>query len=138
VVDEVDNQQGIVSVTVFAGFDPSLKELFAVGESVTACVGEDSLRTWDQINDKKNGPVTEVQSVQSGPGNSGLRIKFKPVVLLEGFRPTRIVRLFPAPWRSTTCPRKSGCTNSGRYFFGGQQASSVFATAVSSLVSGRP
>lgn len=105
-VDEVDNQRGIVAVTLFAGFNPKLKDDFVLNEVVTACVAEDSLRTWDQINDRKSGPVLEVQTVPTGPGNSGVRLKFKPDVLLEGFRPKRIVRLFSSKWKVDDLPRE--------------------------------
>jgi hypothetical protein len=126
-IDEVDNAAGIVSVTLFAGFDPKLMEDFPNGEmmaaaakgppfvpgpglvdpvAVTAAVTEENLRTWDQINDRKAGPLVEVQSVPAGPGNSGVRIKFKPAVLLEGFRPKRIVRLWCSKWKVDDLPRE--------------------------------
>jgi hypothetical protein len=105
-IEEVDNKEGIVTATVFADFDPKLKEDFAVNESITAAVAEDNLRTWDQINDRKVGTIVELQNVAAGPGNSGYRIKFKPILLLEGFRPTRIVRLWSAKWKVDDLPRE--------------------------------
>ena len=126
-IDEVDNAQGILTVTLFAGFDPTLVDDFpsraAIAASakappfvpgpglidpmaVTAAVAEDNLRTWDQINDRKAGPILEVQKVSAGPGNSGVRIKFKPTLLLEGFRPKRIVRLWCSKWKVDDLPRE--------------------------------
>jgi hypothetical protein len=105
-IDEVDNAAGTVTVTLFGGFDPEMKKLFIANESVTAAVAEDNLRTWDQINDRKAGPIVEVQNVAVGPGNSGFRVKFKPALLLEGFRPKRIVRLWPAAWKVDDLPRE--------------------------------
>lgn len=110
-VEEVDNKEGIVTATVFAGFDPKLKEDFVVNESITAAVAEDNLRTWDQINDRKSGSILELQSVPAGPGNSGFRIKFKPIMLLEGFRPTRIIRLWSAKWKVDDLPREERMYN---------------------------
>jgi hypothetical protein len=105
-VDEVDNQQGTVTVTLFAGFDPKLKDDFAVDDVVTAAVAEDSLRTWDQINDRKVGPALEISSGPVVPGSSGVRVKFKPALLLEGFRPKRVVRLWPSKWKVDDLPRE--------------------------------
>ncbi len=127
VIDAVDNAQGIVSVTLFAGFDPTLMDDFptktflaaaAKGPpfvpgpglvdpvAITAAVAEDNLRTWDQINDRKAGPLLEVQSIAAGPGNSGVRVRFKPTVLLEGFRPKRIIRIWCSKWKVDDLPRE--------------------------------
>jgi hypothetical protein len=126
-IDAVDNEQGIVSVTLFAGFDPKLMDDFPTSASlaasakappfvpgpglvdpiaVTGAVAEDNLRTWDQINDRKAGPLIEVQSIAAGPGNSGVRVRFKPAVLLEGFRPKRIIRIWCSKWKVDDLPRE--------------------------------
>ena len=127
IIDEVDNAQGIVTVTLFDGFDPELLEDFASNEavaaaakgppfvpgpglvdpiSVTAAVAEDNLRTWDQINDRKAGTMIETIRGEPSPGNSGIRIRFKPQLLLEGFRPKRIIRIWPAKWKVDDLPRE--------------------------------
>jgi hypothetical protein len=105
-IDAVDNQQGIVTVTLFAGFDLKLMEDFIANDTVTACVTEENLRTWDQINDRKAGPLLEVIKAPAGPGNSGVRLRFKPALLLEGFRPKRIIRVFPSKWKVDDLPRE--------------------------------
>ena len=127
VIDAVDNAQGIVSVTLFTGFDPTLMDDFptktflaaaAKGPpfvpgpglvdpvAITAAVAEDNLRTWDQINDRKAGPLLKVQSIVAGPGNSGVRVRFKPTVLLEGFRPKHIIRVWCSKWKVDDLPRE--------------------------------
>ena len=106
VVDEVDNQQGIVTATLFAGFDHHLKAEFPANDFVGAAVAEDSLRTYDQAGDFMQGPILEVQAVPIVPGNSGMRIKFKPERLLEGYRPNQIVRLFSSRWRVDDLPQE--------------------------------
>lgn len=127
VIDAVDNAQGIVSVTLFAGFDSTLmddfptKTFLAVAAkgapfvpgpgfvdpvAITAAVAEDNLRTWDQINDRKAGPLLKVQSIVAGPGNSGVRVRFKPTVLLEGFRPKHIIRVWCSKWKVDDLPRE--------------------------------
>ena len=105
-IDEVDNKEGTVTVTIFAGFDPQLKEDFVVNESVTAAVAEDSLRTWDQINDRKIGPLLEIITVPTQPGRSDFRLRFKPSMLLEGFRPKQIIRVFGSKWKIDDLPRE--------------------------------
>jgi len=126
-IDEVDNAQGIVTMTIFGGFDPKLMEDFpsnaaleaaAKGPAfvpgpglidpvtVTAAVAEDNLRTWDQINDRKAGPLLETIKGEATPGNSGFRIRFKPAILLEGFRPKRFIRVWPARWKVDDLPRE--------------------------------
>lgn len=105
-VDEIDNEQGIVTVTLFAGFDPKLGEELAPKSGITAVVAEENLRTYDQINDRIGGEILEVRHVSAGPGNSGVRIRFKPSTLLEGFRPKRVVRLFAGKWKVDDLPRE--------------------------------
>ena len=106
-VDDVDNKQGIVTATLFDGFDSKLLESFVLNESVAAAVTEETLRTWDQINDVKRGPILSLDRQPSNtPGNSGVRVKFKPSNLLEGYRPGRIIRLFPASWKVDDLPRE--------------------------------
>ena len=105
-VDEVDNQQRIVTVTLFAGFDPGLRTDFHVNDHIAAAVAEESLRTHDQNNDTNRGPIVEIEQVPVGPGNSGMRIRFKPSELLEGDRPKRILRIFSGGWPIDDLPRE--------------------------------
>jgi hypothetical protein len=127
IIDEVDNAGSVVTATIFDGFDPKQIEDFPSNEaiaaaakgpafvpgpglidpiSVTAAVAEDNLRTWDQINDRKAGTMLEIIKSEPGPGFSRYRIRFKPSLLLEGFRPKRIIRLWPAKWRVDDLPRE--------------------------------
>lgn len=103
-VDEVDNQQRTMKVTLFDGVDRSLLEDFKPDTSVTAVVAEPSLRSYDQVNDRKSGPLLAVNSVPRVPGSSGVQIRFQPSLLLEGFRPGRIVRVFPDGWPVNSIP----------------------------------
>jgi hypothetical protein len=106
-IEGVDNANGVVTVHLFAGFDPLLLEAFAPADSVTAAVAEDNLRTWDQINDRKSGPLVAIEkSKPTHAGQSGVRVTFKPSLLLEGFRPQRIIRLWPSAWKVDDLPRE--------------------------------
>ncbi len=105
-VEEVDNQQKIVTVTLFGGFDPSLRSSFKFKDHVAAAVANQDLRTHDQNNDTARGPIIEVLEGSPNPGQSGVRLRFKPDILLEGYRPRRILRLFGAGWRVDDLPRE--------------------------------
>ncbi len=102
----VENKKGIVEVVLFGGFDPKLVDAFTPQGTAAAAVAEDSLRTWDQINDVKRGPVLAVDRGTLTPGNSGVRVQFKPSSLLEGYRPGRVVRLFSGEWKVDDLPRE--------------------------------
>lgn len=105
-VDAVDNQAGTVTVTFFDGADPSLLKEFRVKEHVAAAVAEESLRTYDQNNDVRRGPILEVKSLPRVPGSSGVQIVFQPDPLLEGYRPKRYLRVFAGGWRIDDLPRE--------------------------------
>jgi hypothetical protein len=127
IIDSVDNAAGTVTVTLFDGFDTKLVEDFPTNAAlaaaakgppfvpgpglvdpigVTAAVAEDNLRTWDQINDRKVGPLLETIKGEPSPGKSGIRLRFKPVLLLEGFRPQRIIRIWCSKWKVDDLPRE--------------------------------
>lgn len=105
-IESVDNQAGTVTVTLFDGADPALLKEIKVKDGVAAAVAEESLRTYDQHNDVRRGPVLEVKAVPPVPGSSGVQVTFKPNPLLEGYRPKRFLRLFPGPWRVDELPRE--------------------------------
>jgi hypothetical protein len=105
-IESVDNQAGTVTVTIFDAADPSLLKELRVKEQVAAAVAEESLRTYDQHNDVRRGPVLEVKSVPPVPGSSGVQVIFKPNPLLEGYRPKRYLRVFPGGWRVDELPRE--------------------------------
>lgn len=124
IISGVDNAKGIVTVTLFDGFDLPLMDDFisnaALAKAVpfvpgpglvdpiaiTAAVAENNLRTWDQINDRKVGPMIETIKTEAQPGDSGIRIRFQPSLLLEGFRPQRIIRVWPSKWKVEDLPRE--------------------------------
>jgi len=105
-IDEVDNKQSIVTATFFSGVDPVLLAEFKANEGMTAATAEESLRTYDQINDRKGGSVVEILKAEALPGSSGVKIKFKASMLLEGFRPGKIVRLWAGKWKVDDLPRE--------------------------------
>jgi hypothetical protein len=105
-VEDVDNQKAIMTVGVFDLFDHALLDDFVEGEPVVACVAEENLRTYDQINDRKRGTLLEKQIVPARPGYTGVRLKLQLELLLEGFRPGRVVRVWPGRWKLDDLPRE--------------------------------
>jgi hypothetical protein len=105
-IESVDNAAGTVTVTLFDAADASLLKEVRVKDGVAAAVAEENLRTYDQLNDVRRGPVLEVKQVPPAPGSSGIQVTFKPNPLLEGYRPKRYLRLFPGGWRVDDLPRE--------------------------------
>lgn len=103
-IDEVDNQKRILTVTLFGTVDPKLFDDFKPNTSVTVVVAEPSLRSYDQVNDRKSGSLLGIEHVPVAPGSSGIQIRCQPSLLLEGFRPGRIVRVFPSGWPVVSIP----------------------------------
>ncbi|MDB6129942.1 MAG: hypothetical protein JWM04_1049 [Verrucomicrobiales bacterium] len=97
-IDAVDNEKGLVTATLFTGFDPALKDDFKIKGRVNALVSEDSLRSYDQINDRAPSELVAINKVSILPGSSGIQLIFKPDNLLEGFRPHKIIRLMSGSW----------------------------------------
>jgi hypothetical protein len=105
-VESVDNQAGTVTVMLFDAADAALLKEVRVKEHLGAAVAEENLRTYDQHNDIRGGPVLEVKSVPPIPGSSGVQVTFKPNPMLEGYRPKRFLRVFPGGWRVDDLPRE--------------------------------
>jgi len=106
IIDAVDNQKRILTVTFFGGVDSSLLDDFKPNASANVCVAEPTLQIYDQVNDKKGGPILSVDQVEKKPGSSGVQIRVQPSLLLEGFRPGRIVRIFPSGWQVVALPEE--------------------------------
>jgi hypothetical protein len=105
-IESVDNQAGTVTVTLFDAVDPAVLKEVQKAEYVAAAVAEESLRTYDQNNDVRRGPVVGTKSVPPVPGSSGVQLTIKPNPLLEGYRPKRYLRIFAGPWRIDDLPRE--------------------------------
>jgi hypothetical protein len=105
-VEAVDNQQSIITMALFAGFDPKLMDEFDPHGSMSSAVAEETLRTYDQNSDRMKGDMLEINKVSASPGDSGVRVKFKTTTLLEGNRPKRILRLFSGKWKVDDIPKE--------------------------------
>lgn len=118
-VDHVEHQspgQGIVTVTLFGGMDPTLydaaKAQAKPGGGASIAVGEPTLRTWWQEHDSKNGPVLDFkQDPNPPPGSSGLQLRVQIRELLEGYRPGRIIRFRPNGFPNVKLPPEERVKN---------------------------
>ena len=120
-VDAVDDEKQIVTITFFDGVAPQLfTELTGINEEPHGwpfskreddskapkggiAVARESLMTYDPVNDRKGGNIT-IGKVPVEFGSSGVQIKVKCCMLLEGHRPGRIIRFYPAPWKVNALP----------------------------------
>lgn len=123
-VDAVDDDAQIVTITFFGGVDPKLFEELSLTNAEpfgwplskpedkptapkgTIAVARESLMTYDPVNDRKGGNILEIKKVPAQPGSSGVQIRVKCDMLLEGFRPRRVVRFYPATWKVIALPRE--------------------------------
>jgi hypothetical protein len=117
-VAAVDDEQEIVTVTLFDNVDPVLFADLKLDApvpkgmppetktkpSANLFVAEPSLLTYDPQNDRKGGEILEQKAVPTAPGCSGLQLRVKCNLLLEGYRPRRIVLVQPATWIYRTLP----------------------------------
>jgi len=121
-VTSVDDEKQFVTVTFFGGVDPKLFDELTIKDPnapppkdgspppVEArgglAVARDSLMTYDPVNDRKTGSVLEVKKVPAEPGSSGVQIKLRMDLMLEGYRPKRVVRFYPPMWKVMALPRE--------------------------------
>ncbi|MCR9115656.1 MAG: hypothetical protein NXI22_01750 [bacterium] len=102
----VDNQERIVTVTFFGNVDPKLVEKVSKGASAATAVAKTNLRTYDPVNDRKHGSILSVKTIPVEPGSSGVQAEIRPDLLLEGFRPGRIVRVYPPGFTMVALPKE--------------------------------
>ena len=123
-VDAVDDEKQIVTMTFFDGIDPALFKDFGIivpeplgwptsggakddlAPKGTIAVARECLMTYDPVNDRKGGNILKTTKVPVRPGCSGVQIQVECGMLLEGYRPTKVVRFYPACWTVVALPRE--------------------------------
>lgn len=120
-VEAVDDNAQVVTIVFFGNVDPALFDEIGRTADVpdgakpedkaraargTIAVARDSLMTYDPVNDRKGGPILEVSKIPAEPGSGGVRIRVQCDLLLEGFRPRRVVRFYPPTWKVVALPRE--------------------------------
>jgi len=121
-VTAVDDEQQLVTVTFFDNVDPKLFDELKIkdpnlpppkdgspppveprGGLAVAC---ETLMTYDPVNDRKTGSVLEVKKIPIELGSRGVQMKIKMDMMLEGYRPKRIVRFYPETWKVIALPKE--------------------------------
>ena len=121
-VTTVEDEPQLVTVTFFGNVDPKLFDELTIkdpnakppadGSPPPAeprgglAVARDTLMTYDPVNDRKTGGILEVKKIPVEPGSSGIQIKLKMDMMLEGYRPKRVVRFYPPTWKVNALPRE--------------------------------
>jgi hypothetical protein len=94
-----------VRATLFGGMDESLYADFKPGIGGKMAAAENTLRTWWPDHDGMDGRITSVERNENPPlGSSGIQIQFDVPLILEGFRPGRVVRIRPQNWPNVKPP----------------------------------
>ncbi len=120
-VTAVEDEPQLVTITFFGNVDAKLfDELTRVDPNAPPpkeppptndprgglAVARESLMTYDPVNDRKTGGILEVKKNPIEPGSSGIQIKLKMDMMLEGYRPKRIVRFYPPTWKVNALPKE--------------------------------
>lgn len=103
-IDAVDNAEHTLTITFFGNVDLALFDALDEGHRVAVVVAKESLATYDPVNDRQYGQLLEMGDAPPEPGSAGIRVRVKSDLLLEGFRPGRIVRIYPPTWPLVALP----------------------------------
>lgn len=104
--------RAIVTATLFGGMDPSLYADFQKGGQALMNAAENTLKhtngSYGPAHMASRGRILDVTET-SGEiplGSSGIQIRFETDLIIEGIRPTRVVRVRPAIWPQVDLPRE--------------------------------
>jgi len=101
-----------VTATLFGGMDASLYADFQKGVPMMMNGAENTLKHtgggYGPAHMASKGSIVDVAKVSEEPplGSSGIQIKFETDLIIEGIRPTRVVRVRPADWPVAQLPRE--------------------------------
>ena len=102
-----------VTATLFGGMDESLYADFKPNTGGQMCAAENTLRTYWQNHDGMEGRIESVEKAEGELpfGSSGIQVRFSMNLVLEGFRPGRIVRVRPNNWPKVKPPKEEQIGN---------------------------
>ena len=101
-----------VTATLFGGMDDSLYADFKKGVSAMMNPVENTLKhthgAYGPRHMASRGSVLEVKKLQGKApmGSSGIQVRFKTDLILEGIRPGRVIRICPGSWPQVQIPRE--------------------------------
>ncbi|PQO45180.1 hypothetical protein [Blastopirellula marina] len=95
-----------VTATLFGGMDDSLYADFKPDINAKMAAAENTLRTWWPDHDGMDGKIIAVEKIDENPplGSSGIQVQFQVPLILEGFRPGRVVRIRTQNWHNVKPP----------------------------------
>lgn len=108
-----------VTATLFGGMDPSLYADFQKGSSAMMNAVANTLKhthgAYGPAHMASRGNILEVIKIpQEAPlGSSGIQIRFETDLIIEGIRPTRVVRIRPHVWPQVQVPREEYLNDGG-------------------------
>jgi hypothetical protein len=101
-----------VTATLFGGMDPSLYADFQKDSQVVVNASENTLKhsggDYGPAHMASKGLILEVTKASGDVplGSSGIQVRFETDLVIEGIRPTRIVRIRPAGWPAVQVPKE--------------------------------
>ena len=101
-----------ITATLFGGMDPSLYADFTKGSPALMNPVANTLKhthgAYGPAHMASKGPIQDVIKLpgEAPLGSSGIQIRFETDLIIEGIRPTRIVRVRPASWPQAQVPRE--------------------------------
>ncbi len=101
-----------VTATLFGGMDPSLYADFTKGTSTMMNAVENTLKhthgAYGPAHMCSRGTLLDVIKMpgEAPLGSSGIQIRFETDLIIEGIRPTRVVRIRPSTWPQVQVPRE--------------------------------
>ena len=101
-----------VTATLFGGMDPSLYADFKKGGSALMNSVENTLKhthgAYGPAHMASRGTILDVSKATEEPplGSSGIQVRFETDLVIEGLRPTRVVRVRPGSWPQVNIPRE--------------------------------
>ena len=101
-----------ITATLFGGMDDSLYADFRKGVSAMMNPVENTLKhthgAYGPGHMASRGSVLEVKKLpgKAPLGSSGIQVRFKTDLILEGIRPGRVIRICPGSWPQVQVPRE--------------------------------
>jgi hypothetical protein len=101
-----------VTATIFGGMDPSLYADFTKGNPALMNAAANTLKHthggYGPAHMASKGTLLDVIKLPGEPalGSSGNQIRLETDLIIEGIRPTRVVRVRPASWLQAQVPRE--------------------------------
>jgi hypothetical protein len=101
-----------VTVTLFGGMDASLYSDFKKGSDVLVNGSENTLKhaggAYGPAHMASKGPILNVTKASGDAplGSSGIQVQFETDLIIEGIRPTKVVRIRPTSWPQVQVPRE--------------------------------